>query len=213
MVRMGSSTSQRDDPRGSSTSKTWFLGVVTAMAVVLAPNVAIAGQVQLAWDANTEPDLAGYKVYYGSASGTYTANIDVGNITTYTVTGLQDGLLYFFAVTAYVAAAPESGFSNEVSTTVVSVPDTTAPIVSAVSIPVKAFSGATIIWTTNEASNSQVDYGLTTAYGSASSLDTALISAHSVTLGGLSGNTLYHFRVRSRDAAGNLALSGDFTFT
>jgi hypothetical protein len=58
-----------------------------------------------------------------------------------------------------------------------------------------------------------VDYGLTTAYGSSSPLTTTAVTAHTVAMSGLSGGTVYHFRVKSRDAAGNLATSGDFTFT
>src|SRR5712671_658590 len=93
----------------ASNTNTWLRRFVVALALVLAPSLAFAGQVTLAWDANTEPDLGGYKVYYGNAGGTYTANIDVGNVTTYSVTGLQDGLLYFFAVTAYGTTTSESG--------------------------------------------------------------------------------------------------------
>ena len=83
-------------------------------------------------------------------------------------------------------------------------------VVTALSITT---SGATITWTTDEASDSQVDYGLTTAYGSTSALNTTKVTSHSVALSGMSGNTTYHYRVRSRDAAGNLALSGDFSLT
>jgi hypothetical protein len=193
--------------------KSCLIACVTVVLLLLSTVSASAGQVTLAWDPNTESDLAGYKVYYGTASGVYTSNIDVGNVTSFTVTGLQDGLLYFFAVTAYNTSAGESGFSNEVSAVVASLPDTTPPVISLVAVPVKTFSGSTIIWTTNELSNSQVDYGLTSSYGSVSPLDSLLTTAHSVTLGGLNGNTLYHFRVRSRDAAGNLSVSGDSTFT
>src|SRR5262249_35445303 len=70
-----------------------------------------------------------------------------------------------------------------------------------------------ITWTTNENSNSQVEYGPTTAYGQSTALNPALVTAHSQGLSGLTPMTLYHYRVRSRDAAGNLAVSGDFTFT
>ena len=73
--------------------------------------------------------------------------------------------------------------------------------------------GATIGWTTNEASDTQVEYGLTTSYGSSTTLNTALVTSHSASLSGMAANTLYHYRVKSRDAAGNLATSGDFTFT
>lgn len=78
-----------------------------------------AGQVALAWDANTQATLGGYKLYYGPASGNYTANVDVGNKTTYTVPNLTDGSKYYFAVKAYdTAKTTESAYSNEVSTVV-----------------------------------------------------------------------------------------------
>jgi len=76
---------------------------------------ARAEQVTLAWDANTEPDLAGYKVHYGTASGSYTTIVDVHNVITATVTGLAAGQTYYFVVTAYNAANNESGYSNQVS--------------------------------------------------------------------------------------------------
>jgi len=70
----------------------------------------------LAWDANTEEDLAGYKLYYGVAPGTYPQVIDVGNVTQFTKTGLAENTNYYFAATAYNSADPvlESGFSNEI---------------------------------------------------------------------------------------------------
>ena len=76
---------------------------------------ARAEQVTLAWDANTEPDLAGYKVHYGIASGSYTTIVDVHKVTTAIVTGLTAGQTYYFVVTAYNAANKESGYSNQVS--------------------------------------------------------------------------------------------------
>ena len=74
-----------------------------------------AAQIKLAWDANTESDLAGYKVYCGTTSGTYGTPIDAGNVTTYTLAGLTLGQTYFIAVTAYDTSTNESGYSNEVS--------------------------------------------------------------------------------------------------
>src|SRR3989475_1487000 len=91
--------------------------------------------------------------------------------------------------------------------------DRTSPVISGVGASAITTSAATIAWTTNEASDSQVDYGLTTAYGSASALNATDVTSHSVVLSGLAASTLYHFRVRSSDPANNLALSGDFTFT
>jgi hypothetical protein len=71
--------------------------------------------------------------------------------------------------------------------------------------------GATIGWTTNEPSDTQVQYGLTTSYGS-TALNPALQTSHSQVISGLAPNTWYHFRVKSRDAAGNLGVSGDYRF-
>src|SRR5438477_116032 len=74
-------------------------------------------------------------------------------------------------------------------------------------------SSATIIWSTNANATSQVDYGTTTAYGQSSALGTTLSTSHSITIYGLSSGTTYNYRVKSRDAAGNLSTSSNFTFT
>jgi hypothetical protein len=81
-------------------------------------DVMESAQVTLEWDPNSEPDLAGYKFYYGTSSENYTNVIDVGNQVTYTVTGLKPGETYYFAVTAYNTAGLESDYSNEVVYTV-----------------------------------------------------------------------------------------------
>ena len=86
------------------------------------PAAATAGSVSLAWDPNTETDLAGYQLYYGQSSGNYQFTVDVGNQTTYTLSGLADGQTYYFAVTAYDTSGNESNFSSEVSTTIPGTP-------------------------------------------------------------------------------------------
>ena len=73
-------------------------------------------------------------------------------------------------------------------------------------------SGATIAWTTNLPSTSQVEYGLTMSYGSSTTVDPTMVTSHSVTLTGLSPSTLYHFHAKSGVAAGTVA-SIDYTFT
>jgi len=81
---------------------------------------AMAAQVTLAWDANSESDLAGYRVHYGTSSTSYSVHIDVNKATSYTVAGLTAGQTYYFAATAYDTSGNESGFSNMVSSTTVS---------------------------------------------------------------------------------------------
>jgi hypothetical protein len=93
------------------------------------------------------------------------------------------------------------------------VPDTTPPVISAISAGTLTSSSATISWTTNEPSSTQVEYGLTTAYGSATTLNGSPVLSHAQTVTGLTPSTLYHYRVKSTDAAGNTATSGDGTFT
>jgi beta-lactamase superfamily II metal-dependent hydrolase len=90
-------------------------------------------------------------------------------------------------------------------------PDTTPPVISNVLSSSITASSALITWTTDEASNSTVEYGLTTAYGSIASNATN-VTSHSIALNTLSANTLYHYRVKSADAAGNTATSVDHSF-
>ena len=93
------------------------------------------------------------------------------------------------------------------------VQDTQAPIISNINSSAITSSSATITWNTDENSDSQIIYSTDTNYGSQTSLGLNLITAHSQTLTGLTANTTYHFKVKSRDAAGNLATSADQTFT
>lgn len=71
--------------------------------------------INLAWDSNPEPNIAGYKVYYGIASQLYSETQDAGNETATTVEGLMIGTTYYFAVSAYDSDAFESSLSAEVS--------------------------------------------------------------------------------------------------
>src|SRR5439155_1232594 len=93
------------------------------------------------------------------------------------------------------------------------VTDNVPPTISGVSAFGMTASGATITWTTNEVSDSQVEYGTSTAYGASSPLKASLVPSHNVTLTGLSPTTLYHYQVKSRDPGGNLTYSADFTLS
>jgi hypothetical protein len=73
-----------------------------------------AAEVTLAWDPNPEASIQGYKVYYGKTSGSYTNIFDAGDRTGCVITGLDPGVTYYFACTAYSATGDESNFSGEV---------------------------------------------------------------------------------------------------
>ncbi len=92
-------------------------------------------------------------------------------------------------------------------------PDETAPVITGVASSDVTASSAIITWTTDEEATSEVQYGLASNYGSGTMVDEALSLGHRVMLSGLVYGTTYHYRVRSADAAGNLAMSGDYTFT
>lgn len=112
-----------------------------------------------------------------------------------------------------IPLADENVYPNLVLAAGVS--EVTPPVITDVQSTNVTSSGALITWTTDEAANSVVEYGLTTAYGSRAgdTPETATyVTSHSVSLSGLADNTLYHYRVLSSDALGNTATSDDFTF-
>ena len=77
-----------------------------------------AAPVSFAWDKNPEPNITGYKMHYGTTSGNYDHSVDVGNYTSCTISGLEEGTTYYFAATAYVSGNSESGFSQELAYTI-----------------------------------------------------------------------------------------------
>lgn len=103
---------------GHGNALKWLGGLLLNLLLTVA---AAAGQVTLTWDPNLEPDLAGYRVYFGSQSRQYTNLLDVGRLNLAIVPNLKDGEVYFFAVTAYNQQGLESDYSNEVALTVSSV--------------------------------------------------------------------------------------------
>ena len=99
-------------------TKKLFSSIIFSLVLCffLSPTNSLAGQANLAWDPpDISTDVTGYMIHYGTASGTYSQAIDVGNTTSYTVSNLIDGQTYYFAVTAYNAVGYESVYSNEVS--------------------------------------------------------------------------------------------------
>lgn len=164
-------------------------------------------QVNVSWTASTDDTaVTGYNVLRdGTTIGTATG-------TTYSDGTALAGTTYGYVVRAFDAAGNVSADSNTATVTT-PVPDTTAPVISTVSSSSVSQTTATISWQTDEAADTQVEYGTTVAYGSSTALNGTLATTHGQTLTGLSANTTYNFRVKSKDAAGNLAVSDNATFT
>lgn len=83
---------------------------------------SVTTSVTLVWDASTAradgsalTDLAGYRVSYGTAPGSYGTTVDIGDSTTCVIEGLTTGNTYYFVVTSYDSSGNESEPSNEIS--------------------------------------------------------------------------------------------------
>lgn len=87
---------------------------------VLVPSMAAAQTqpVTLAWNANTEPGVIGYRVYVGTAPSVYSQVFDAGAQTQFTYQNGLSGQRYYFAVSAYAAGPLEGPRSSEVSTVI-----------------------------------------------------------------------------------------------
>ena len=87
------------------------------------------------------------------------------------------------------------------------------PSLSEIAARSEASGSAVITWTTDQAADAEVDYGLTAAYGNTASAAGPPTTSHAVTLSGLAAGSLYHYRVKSRSTDGISSITGDFTFT
>ena len=109
-------------------------GIIAALiAAIVSVHSAQAANVALAWNRNTETNLAGYRLHYGTTSGSYSASLPVSaSVTNATVTNLLGGQTYYFAVTASNTAGLQSANSSEVSYTVPA--SNTAPLATGQSV-------------------------------------------------------------------------------
>ncbi len=186
---------------GSAASYTWTVDTV-------APNTTITANPA----AQTNSTSASFSFTSTQSGSTFQCSLDGAAFAACTspksYTGLTNG-----SHTFQVQATDNAGNTDPTPASYTWTVDTVAPVVSNVAVSSITISTAVITWTTDEPSNSQVQYGTTTAYGSTTPLDSTLAASHVVNLSGLTRGTLYHFRVKSSDAAGNLTNSADFTFT
>jgi len=100
-----------------------LLSSIVLLAFVFLVNVSSVkattlGGGSFSWDAVSDPSVSGYKVYWGTQSGVYDHWVDAANVTALTISEFTQGVEYFSAVTAYSATGEESGYSAEISFTV-----------------------------------------------------------------------------------------------
>ncbi|OGS27464.1 MAG: hypothetical protein A2297_04895 [Elusimicrobia bacterium RIFOXYB2_FULL_48_7] len=180
-------------------------------------SVNSASQMSANWDtfADAESGISRYLYSIGTAQGS-------DNVVGWTSTGMRRyvttqglsltvGVTYYFSIKAENGSGVESGVIN--SNGQYAELDLTAPLISNITAKNMTGSGATITWDTDEQATSRVEYGLDTNYGSATTEDTNYLMSHSVAVTGLTANTLYHYRVISKDRLDNQRVSDDYTFT
>jgi len=168
-------------------------------------STVLAGDIDLAWTANSEPDISGYNLYFGTQSGVYDAPgspifIPPPNTTT-TLTGLQNGQQYFLTITAVDLSGNESipaiQIDSFISEDVTS--DTTPPSIPSIdSVVANSATDVTIIW--SEATD---DVGVTgyTLYRDGTPVVTTPNTSHADQ--NLTPETTYVYTVKAHDAADN----------
>ncbi len=100
----------------TSSARNILLLLICLVAFLALPGRA-GSNVPLAWDPSADSNVAGYKIYYGVASHSYTSSINVGHVTSAVVTVPSGNKTYYFAATTYDASGLESDFSNEATYT------------------------------------------------------------------------------------------------
>ena len=138
----------------------------------------------------------------GFATGTYHS---------LALSGLNAGTVYHYRVRSLDSTTGLTGVSGDY-TLATQAPSVAADAITNVAASNVTTSGANVTWSTSLVSHSQVEYGLTTGYGSKSYQSTASGTSHWIPLSGLKSGTTYHYRVLSLDANGKTAVSGDYTF-
>jgi hypothetical protein len=155
---------------------------VVLAAIAFAAPLNAASTVTLGWNPNPEPDIAGYKVYLGISSRTYTSVVDAGNQTSQALSNLVPGATYYFAATAYNTSGLESAFSSEVSYGVTNA--NTAPVISDIAnAEMPANTSLTISFTVQDAETSAGSLSM-----NATSSNSDLMPESNILLGG-SGET------------------------
>jgi len=173
-------------------------------APVLDSATAGDGAVDLSWQSVS--GATGYKVHYGTSSQSYGTPIDVGNVTSYEVPGLTNGIEYFFVVTAY-DGGEESDQSNELSAT----PNLAAPSAPVLDSATTGDGSVTLVWQTAAGATSYKVYHGT----SAGSYDTTIPLGDVLTyeVSGLQNGTTYYFAVTALNAGEESSVSNERSAT
>jgi subtilase family serine protease len=208
---------QSTGANGVTGSSTLFTFTTTGTAVTQPPaisNVMVSSitttSATITW---TTDQASSSLVNYGTTTGygsSSTLNPTLVTSHTVTLTGLTASTTYDFDVVSANSGAMSSTSPNSSFKTTST---TSPPVISSVATTNLTSTSVTVTWTTDQPASSLVNYGTTTGYGSSSTIDPTLVTAHSVTLTGLTANTTYNFDVVSANAASQSSTSPNSTFS
>jgi hypothetical protein len=157
----------------------------------------------ITWSTN---EAASSQIVYG-LSGDYgetSADATMNSAHSLTLMGLTSGSLYHYQISS-TDSSGNMTTSEDLTINTAEQVDIAPPVISNIQVTVTDAT-ATVTWNTNELASTQIFYGLTNGYGETSTIG-ALVTAHSLTLTGLTADTLYHYRVSSTDANSNSSSS------
>ena len=125
-------------------------------------------------------------------------------------------LVFFYggyAVAQTLDTTPPPANTTPAEETIMPPADTTAPVISGFAVTSVGINEVTIVWSTDEAAVSTLEYGATASYGQSATLPATALLAHTATLTGLTAGTTYHYCIHAMDDAGNKSSSCGYTFT
>jgi len=108
-------------PLAAEVAKMGIATLVTASMLPSAPDsfrlwdAGTGGALEATWKENTESDLAGYRLMWGTSSGAYTDSLVLGRVSHQRISGLVDGTRYYATIVALDSAGHESGPAAEQS--------------------------------------------------------------------------------------------------
>ncbi len=197
------------DPAGNVTTSGDFTNTPTVSITAPGNLTTVGGTVQVTANAT---DASGIASVQFTLDGNNLGSAVTGTGPSYSVSWNSLNIANGTHILAAIATNAEGNSTTSGSATV-TVSNLPPPVISGVSAGTPGSTTATIVWTTDQASTSQVAYGTTGSYGSLSTLKSTLTTSHSVTLTNLTSSTLYDFEVLSQNSQGSSAVSGNFTFT
>ncbi|NOU88702.1 DNRLRE domain-containing protein [Paenibacillus sp. LMG 31460] len=188
------------------TTKTYTLTVIRESAPPATPILdnIVSGNGKLTLNWMQSSGATGYKVKYGTASGVYTSSVDAGHVSSITIEGLQNGVTYYFAISAY-NAGEESSNSDEKIGTPDGMPPSTAAVLDGVKGSGDWYTSDVTVKLESQDDNSgpaSTEYSLNVIQGPSVLQSTYGFVPYTAPL--LLSEGIYQLQYRSTDSAGNV---------